>query len=179
MLGIRHVRFTVIALFSLVMAVAISSCSKKDVVSDEPAINPSESSGAAAAGSGADTSGLGNAGDTGIVASELATVYFGFDSYTLSGEARDALKNNADWLKSNPSAKVQIEGHCDERGTVEYNMALGDRRANATKNYLAKLGVERSRMETISYGKERPSDPGHDEGAWARNRRATFITLSR
>lgn len=177
----RHFRFSFVCLFTLVLAVALSSCSKKDVVSDEPAINPSEDAGgAAAAGTdGADTSNLGNAGDTGTASAELGTVYFPFDSYSLTGEARSALKGNADWLKANPSARVQIEGHCDERGTTEYNMALGDRRANAVKSYLAKLGIDKGRMETISYGEERPSDPGHDEAAWGRNRRAVFVTLTR
>ena len=82
-------------------------------------------------------------------------------------------------MKANPSARVQIEGHCDERGTIECNMALGDKRANASRNYLAKLGVAKSRMDIISYGEERPADPGHDEGAWSRNRRAQFVLLSR
>jgi peptidoglycan-associated lipoprotein len=83
------------------------------------------------------------------------------------------------WLKANPTAKVQIEGHCDEKGTVEYNMALGDRRANAVKTYLIKSGIEKGRIDTISYGKERPADSGHDEAAWSKNRRAVFILLSK
>jgi peptidoglycan-associated lipoprotein len=179
MIGLRQFRFPFIALITLVLTVVFASCSKKDVVADEPAINPSEMAGAAGTGIGADTSSVGAAGDAGTIASELQTVYFAFDSYSLTSEAREALKNNANWLKSNSSARIQIEGHCDERGTVEYNMALGDRRANATKGFLSKLGVERGRMETISYGKERPSDTGHDETAWARNRRATFVILTR
>ena len=114
-----------------------------------------------------------------MAASELETVYFAFDSYALSGDTRSQLKNNLSWLKSNTTAKIQIEGHCDEKGTVEYNMALGDRRANAVKNFLVKSGIDRSRIDTISYGKERPADPGHDESAWSKNRRAVFILLSK
>lgn len=178
----RHSKVSLIALFVLVATIMLSSCSKKDVVMDEPAINPSETGGATAAGiENADTSNLntGNAGDAGAATTELQTVYFAYDSYALTNEARNTIKSNANWLKANPNAKVQIEGHCDERGTVEYNMALGDRRANAVKNYLANLGVSKNRMETISYGEERPADTGHDEGAWSRNRRAVFVTLSR
>jgi peptidoglycan-associated lipoprotein len=183
----RHFRFSFICVVTLMLAVAFSSCSKKDVVSDEPAINPSDMGGAAAAApEGADTTEVGGgeassagAGDIGMAAADLRIVYFAFDSYALTGDARGALKGNADWLKANPSARVQIEGHCDERGTTEYNMALGDRRANAVKGYLSKLGVDKSRMETISYGEERPSDPGHDEAGWAKNRRAVFVTLTR
>jgi peptidoglycan-associated lipoprotein len=82
-------------------------------------------------------------------------------------------------LKKYPKVKVQVEGDCDERGTIEYNLALGERRANATKKYLVSLGVSADRISTISYGKERPLDPGHDEEAWAKNRRAHTIILSK
>jgi len=164
-------------LISVVLAATVG-CSKKDVVSDEPVMAPSEdSSGIAAPGSGVDT--LGNAGDTGMAMSEMDVVFYPYDSYTLNDEARNALKKNADWMKQNPTARIQIEGHCDERGTVEYNMALGDRRANAAKSYLTRLGVEGSRIETISYGKERPADMGHSEAAWAKNRRAVFVLLAK
>jgi len=77
-------------------------------------------------------------------------------------------------MKKNPGAKVQIEGHCDERGTPEYNLALGQRRADSTKKYLVNLGIDGSRLSTISYGEEKPADPGHNEAAWAKNRRAVF-----
>jgi peptidoglycan-associated lipoprotein len=79
----------------------------------------------------------------------------------------------------NPSVKIQIEGHCDERGTVEYNLALGERRANSAKRYLSSLGLTVNRVSTISYGKEKPLDPGHNEEAWAKNRRDHFIVLSK
>jgi len=92
----------------------------------------------------------------------LADVHFDFDQATLSEEARGILGGHATWLKARPSAAVTIEGHCDERGTVEYNLALGDRRAEAARDYLASLGIERNRLETVSLGKERPLAPGHD-----------------
>ncbi len=78
-------------------------------------------------------------------------------------------------MKKNPGAKLLIEGHCDERGTAEYNMALGERRATAVKNYLVSLGVPKAALSTVSFGKEKPLDPGHDEEAWAKNRRAHFV----
>ncbi len=115
---------------------------------------------------------------TGNVAVELATVYFDFDKYDLKSDARDALAANAEWLKSNPGIQIQIEGNCDERGTEEYNLALGERRANAVKSYLVSLGVDEARLFTISYGEERPADPGHNKEAWAKNRRADFKTAA-
>jgi peptidoglycan-associated lipoprotein len=101
----------------------------------------------------------------------LQDIHFDFDKYNIRQGDAAVLKKDSEWLKANPG-KVRIEGHCDERGTVEYNLALGQRRADSTKNYLMTLGIEKSRLETISYGKERPLDPGHNEGAWAKNRRA-------
>jgi len=105
---------------------------------------------------------------------KLADVNFAFDSYALSGNSQRELARHAQWLKSNEDVKVVIEGHCDERGTNEYNMALGERRANATYNYLRNLGVDSGRMSTISYGEELPLDPRSNEAAWAKNRRAHF-----
>jgi peptidoglycan-associated lipoprotein len=101
-------------------------------------------------------------------------IFFEFDKSNISPEAREILKTNADFLLKNGNSKVVIEGHCDERGTAEYNMALGQRRAQETKNYLVNLGIKEPRIKTISYGEERPFDPGHDEDAWAKNRRAHF-----
>lgn len=107
--------------------------------------------------------------------SQLKDVLFDFDKSDIRADARDLLKANADWIKAHPNAKIQIEGHCDERGTNEYNLALGERRANAVKKYIASLGVEADRLYTISYGEELPIDPGHTEDAWAKNRRAHFL----
>ncbi|HEY6008620.1 MAG TPA: peptidoglycan-associated lipoprotein Pal [Geobacteraceae bacterium] len=105
----------------------------------------------------------------------LEKIYFDFDSADLSAAARDGLKKNSDLLKKNGSVKIQIEGHCDERGSDEYNLALGERRAKSAMKYLVTLGVKADRLSTISYGKEKPADPGHDEAAWAKNRRDEFV----
>jgi len=101
-------------------------------------------------------------------------IYFEFDSSALTGDAVSRLKRKAAWLEANGGVDVMIEGHCDERGTNEYNMALGERRAQSAKAFLENMGVDASRLSTISYGEERPVDPGHNEEAWAKNRRAHF-----
>ena len=101
-------------------------------------------------------------------------VRFDFDKSNLRSEAQEILKSKAGWLRDNPDVNVTIEGHCDERGTNAYNLALGDRRANSAKSYLIDLGISGSRLTAISYGEERPLDPGHNEEAWAKNRRAHF-----
>ncbi|MDZ7362280.1 MAG: peptidoglycan-associated lipoprotein Pal [candidate division KSB1 bacterium] len=105
----------------------------------------------------------------------LENVYFDFDQYALTPMAREILASHARALKQRPEVAVVIEGHCDERGTVEYNLALGDKRAKSVKNYLVSLGVDGSRLTTISYGKERPIDFRRNEEAWAKNRRAEFV----
>ena len=102
-------------------------------------------------------------------------VYFAYDSFTLSEEAKSVLNQKATWLSKHADVSTQIEGHCDERGTTAYNLALGERRANTVKEYLVALGVNARRLSTISYGEESPADPGHTEAAWARNRRAHFV----
>jgi len=102
-------------------------------------------------------------------------VHFAFDSSFIDAEAERILAQKATWLQDNADASVQIEGHCDERGTSAYNLALGERRANAVQQYLTVLGIGADRLSTISYGEEQPLDPGHDEAAWSRNRRAHFV----
>jgi len=102
-------------------------------------------------------------------------IYFEFDKSTLTPAAQDNLLRKAEWLRENPDATVTIEGNCDERGTNEYNLALGDRRAESAKAFLGDLGIDPGRMTTISYGEERPVDPRHNEEAWAKNRRAHFV----
>ena len=109
----------------------------------------------------------------------LKDVYFDFDRYDVRPQDVTILKENAAVLMKYPRLKVQIEGHCDEKGTAEYNLALGERRANSVKKYLISLGVPADRLSTISYGKEMPVDPGHNEEAWAKNRRAHLIILSK
>ena len=105
------------------------------------------------------------------------TIYFDTDRYNIDGEDVAALTAQAQWLMRYPSKRATIEGHCDERGTREYNLALGERRANAAKNYMVSLGVGAERLSTVSYGKERPVAMGSDESSWARNRRAVTVTI--
>ncbi len=102
-------------------------------------------------------------------------IYFEFDSAALLAEAQAILKEKAEWLRNNSDVTATIEGHCDERGTNEYNLALGDRRAASAKTFLMDLGIAGARLNSISYGEERPLDPGHNEEAWAKNRRGHFI----
>lgn len=106
------------------------------------------------------------------------TIHFDFDTYDLRPDARAILESKAAFLHENGSIRTQIEGHCDERGTSAYNMVLGERRAHAAKQYLATAGVNAARLSTISYGKERPLDPGHNAAAWAKNRRDTFVVTA-
>lgn len=105
---------------------------------------------------------------------ELADIRFDFDKFNLKDEARATLKNHAEWLNKNKDVMVVVEGHCDERGTAEYNLALGERRANAATKFLVDMGIDAKRIKTLSYGEELPLDKGHTEDAWARNRRAHF-----
>jgi len=111
--------------------------------------------------------------------SELNKIYFDFDSFKLSEPARSSLAKNADLLKKDSAEKVRIEGNCDERGSDEYNLALGEKRAKAAMQYLVTSGIPAERLSVISYGKEKPADPGHDEAAWAKNRRDEFVVLSK
>ncbi len=106
---------------------------------------------------------------------ENEDIYFEFDSIQLAPEALEILTKKGEWLRENPAATVTIEGHCDNRGTNEYNLALGEGRAQSAKTYLMDLGIDISRLNTISYGEERPLDPQQTEGAWAKNRRAHFV----
>lgn len=110
-----------------------------------------------------------------LVDLNLQNIYFDYDKSAIRPDAREILKANAEIFTKNSSAKIVVEGHCDERGTAEYNMALGERRAQEAKQYLINLGIDASRIETISYGKERPLDNRSTEEAWAQNRRAQFL----
>ncbi len=109
----------------------------------------------------------------------LADIHFEYDSAELTATARERLASHAKWLANYTSIQILMEGHCDERGTVEYNLALGDRRAQAAYNYLVSLGVAGARLKTISYGKEFPLDPGHTEEAFAKNRRCRFLITAK
>lgn len=114
-------------------------------------------------------------GSDGGKAEGLVSINFEYDKSSLSPSAKSKLQSNAEWIKANPQVKIQIEGHCDARGSIEYNLALGERRANSVKNYLTSLGVSKSRLSTISYGEEKPLDNDESEAAYAKNRRANFV----
>ncbi|HVN97136.1 MAG TPA: peptidoglycan-associated lipoprotein Pal [Syntrophorhabdaceae bacterium] len=105
----------------------------------------------------------------------LNDINFDFDKYNIREKDAAILRADAPWFKANAGKRMRIEGHCDERGTVEYNLVLGQKRADSTKNFLVNLGIDGKYIETVSYGKEKPLDPGHNEEAWAKNRRAHFV----
>ena len=166
------------------------SCAKKTVRSDTDAAQGGQ------AGSGAGTAGLSaeelarqRAIEEERIRAEAAArqtemareqflnedVYFDYNSSAITVFGQSVLERKAEWMRANPDKTVIIEGHCDERGTSEYNLVLGDRRANVVKAYLVNLGISPSRLTTVSYGEERPADPGHNEAAWHKNRRAHFV----
>lgn len=158
---------------SLTLAVMATGCSSAKKKSDDEGAIPA----AAAAAAAADENVMGDS-DSGK-AMGLQTVFFPYDSFTLDQKSRSALKANADILKSNEKVHIQIEGHCDQRGGIQYNIALGEKRANATMKYLVDLGVAASRMTVISLGKEKPMDLGTSEEAYAKNRRSNFVITSK
>ncbi|HLK11040.1 MAG TPA: peptidoglycan-associated lipoprotein Pal [Candidatus Binatia bacterium] len=147
---------------------------------------PGAGEGGAGAGAGVGEEGLGGSSlerarrglgpeENGI----LKDVHFAFDKYDLDGEARSLLGQNADWLRQNSRAKIELEGHCDDRGTIEYNLALGAKRAKAVKDYLVGLGIAAERISTISYGEELPLCREETESCWARNRRVHAVILGK
>src|SRR5262249_2178286 len=143
--------------------------------------------GAGGAGSAAGGQGTAVAGGTGTAipalaspqeftpSKDLRTIHFSFDKSDIRPQDARILDDNAKWLKGSPATKILIEGHCDDRGTIEYNLALGERRAKATRDYLVTAGIDASRITTVSYGKERPVCTGQTEECWAQNRRAAFL----
>lgn len=150
-----------------------ASCAKK-AVEPEPAVVEEDAAAKAAAEKAAAEEAARRAK---MDATELflyEEIYFEFDKSDLLPESQEVLRRKAEFLKDNTDAMVIIEGHCDERGTNEYNLALGDRRASSAKAFLVNLGIAGSRLTCISYGEERPADPGHNEAAWAKNRRDHF-----
>lgn len=158
------------SLMGLALVFSIS-CAKK-VKEDQAA------GGGEAAGISQEAMNYNAAGSDSGEISGLSTVNFAYDSSSLDSRARQLLKGNADWIKTNGKITIQIEGHCDSRGSVEYNLALGERRAKAVKDYLASLGVDSKRMTIISYGKEKLLEIGDTEEIHARNRRANFVPLA-
>jgi peptidoglycan-associated lipoprotein len=162
-----------------VLAMTIAGCAPKK----PKVLPPAPETGAPADGATGDEGANAGTAAPGSKADFIAqagsdTVHFGTDLYDIDSSAAATLDAQAAWLAKYPNVRITIEGHCDERGTREYNLALGDRRANAAKNYLAGKGVAASRMSTISYGKERPAAMGSDESAWAQNRRAVTVLIS-
>jgi peptidoglycan-associated lipoprotein len=177
------------------VGVMLSGCAQKTVVKEEPSVKGAEGSEARKDAKEADrireeevkkefekslvakkTPGI-----EGVVLESkmLKDIHFEFDRYNIQPKAAEVLKENSALLKKYPGMKFQIEGHCDERGTGEYNLALGERRANSAKTYLVSLGISPSSISTITYGEERPFDPGHNEEAWSKNRRAHLVILKK
>lgn len=165
------------ALIIATMAVAVAGCQKK-----RPETLPPGPGGPVDPGPGGPGTGDGTArpGSPEHFRQNVVsdTINFDFDQYDIDARARQILDSQAQWLTQYPNTRISLEGHADERGTREYNLALGDRRANAAKNYLAARGVSPSRITTISYGKERPIALGSDEASWAQNRRAVTIVIN-
>ena len=182
----------VITVLILCLGLTLTGCPKKTAVKEEPSLKKEETAKAEAerAAKEKETPTTKEQFEKSLVAEKtpgiegqvfesslLKDIHFNFDKYDILPGDAAILKENAALLKKFSNVKVQIEGHCDERGTSEYNLALGERRANKTKDYLVSLGISAARISTISYGKEKPLDPGHSEEAWAKNRRAhTIIT---
>jgi len=163
-----------IASFALLGSVALAGCAKKP-----PAVLPPDP-GPAVSDNDGGVPGAPIPGSQADFAYQMRgqdTIYFDTDRYNIDSADAAALQTQAQWLARYPNKPVTIEGHCDERGTRDYNLALGERRANAAKNYLVSIGVSPSRLTTVSYGKERPVALGSDEQSWARNRRAVTITI--
>ena len=164
----------------LILVISFVGCSSPDKKADDSA--------ATGSGSGSTVSDAGVTdeaitfhpeGSDSSTIQGLDTVFFGYDQATLTPQARASLKANADWIRNHSNVNTQIEGHCDQHGSIEYNLSLGERRAKSVKKYLASLGIPESRMTIISYGKEKLLDQGDSDAARARNRRANFLPIPR
>ncbi len=161
----------VVLLLSLSLTGCGSSSTKKGSAGGGDSVMGSDS------GSGGSMEKFGDS-DSGK-AGGLSTIYFGFNSSSLSDNTRQALGSNVDYLKANSDLEVQVEGHCDERGGIQYNIALGENRAKVVRDFLVASGISSSRITTISYGKERPVAFGHGENAWSKNRRGNFVITAK
>jgi peptidoglycan-associated lipoprotein len=171
-------RFASVALIGLAIVLALApGCSSRKKVSTEGQLEPPPTENAPPTTSGDDNAPPppSSGEDTGGSLA-LEDAFFDFDDFSLRQDAKSALETDGKYLQKNTSARVVIEGHCDERGSVEYNLALGEKRARAAKDYLVSYGIPGGRVTTISYGKERPFDNGHEESAWAKNRRAHVVS---
>ncbi|MCU0728685.1 MAG: peptidoglycan-associated lipoprotein Pal [Sphingopyxis sp.] len=167
----------IIALTAL-SAIALTGCARNRTPTELPPATDDYGSGQNGSGSG----GIGGAVVPGSQQDFIAnissdTVYFDTDRFNVDEQDRSVLASQAQWLARYPNVRVTVEGHADERGTRDYNLALGERRANAARNYLVSLGVDASRITVVSYGKERPIALGSDEASWAQNRRAVTVTV--
>jgi peptidoglycan-associated lipoprotein len=178
----RNHSLSMAATAALAAALALGGCAKKPPKQLPPPAGESDAAAGDQAGADGSEGGLGGTPAPGSRGDFLASVgqagdriFFETDSYSVDDRDRATLDTQVAWLQRYPNVRVTIEGHADERGTREYNLALGDRRANAAKNYLASRGISASRMTTISWGKERPEAIGSDESAWAQNRRAVTV----
>jgi peptidoglycan-associated lipoprotein len=181
-------------ILAVVMTVAIGACAKKQPPIARP-MPPPTNTGTAAAGNPPppptpiaepvavppmpDDSIAGKSLDDLNRDSPLRPLFFELDSSDVSSEGQKVLQENAAIMKKYPAWQITIEGHCDERGTAEYNLALGERRALAARNYLVSLGIPADKVKTVSYGKEFPFDPGHNDSAWSKNRRAHFVITAK
>ncbi len=159
------------AMVGLAMVLTVGGCSRTGRV---PGVSDADTTGAAPSATGMEGRDVSVEDIQALQPKQLRDIHFDFDRFDLTPEARAVLADNAAWLESNPGTAVMIEGHCDERGSTEYNVALGDRRAKSAMNYLVNLGVSAKRLSTISYGEERPTCMSRTEECWGQNRRAHF-----
>lgn len=189
---VKKFRASAIILLIIPLVLMMISCAKKDIQAGQATIEDEEGALSAEIIDGEE--GVANLQQDGALSEEQLDaqrreaeakaikeefvnedIYFGFDSATLEVAAQEILRKKARWLENNPEAVIVIEGHCDNRGTEAYNLALGERRAESAKAFLSDLGIDVTKIMTISYGEERPIDPGETENAWTKNRRASFV----
>src|SRR5712691_11795762 len=162
------------AVFVALLAIAASGCAKKPVATTPVPPAPTQAPAPTPPPTPAPPPRAPEPATPPVSASDMKVVYFAYDSFTLDDGARAALDANTKLMRDNPTLAVSVDGHADERGTVEYNQALGEKRAEAVQQYLIDAGIPIARFRVISYGKERPADEAHDESAWAKNRRVEF-----
>lgn len=163
------------ALILLLVGLPLVGCAKKPPAPAQPPPTTSNETPPTPAPTPAPTPTETAPAPTSVESGDFSPAFFDLDSYTIRADARTVLDKNAKVLRDHSTVNVTIEGHCDERGTVEYNQALGEKRAMAARDYLVAAGIPASRLDVISYGKERPFATGHDEGSWQQNRRANFV----
>jgi peptidoglycan-associated lipoprotein len=171
-------RFHAVVAPLLIGMMLVAGCAKKPVATPAPAPVPPQAETPAPPPAPAPAPPQETAPESSVRSEDFQPAFFDYDSYALRDDAKATLDKNAKLLRDNAKAAITIEGHCDERGTVEYNQALGERRAQAARDYLVAAGIDASRINLISYGKERPFATGQDEASWQQNRRAHFVVRS-